>query len=170
MSRSLQASLPRRRRRAHVTGKPSAEPWTVRAAAKDDMGGALALRHAVFCVEQGVPEELEHDEHDATALHLVAVADGVVVGTCRLLFMGASARLQRMAVARSHRGRGVGADLLGAAHLQARAAGATEVDLHAQLTARDFYARAGYVAEGGEFEDAGITHVLMRRPLTALPP
>jgi predicted GNAT family N-acyltransferase len=152
-----------------MTGPTSGEPWTVRAAAGDDLSGALALRHAVFCVEQGVPEELEHDEHDAAALHLVAVADGAVVGTCRLLFAGASARLQRMAVARSHRGRGVGADLLGGAHREARAAGATEVELHAQLTARDFYARAGYVAEGGEFEDAGIPHVLMRRPLTAPP-
>ncbi len=146
------------------------EPWTVRVAASGDLGGALALRHAVFCLEQGVPEELEHDEHDATALHLVAVAGGVVVGTCRLRFLGASARLQRMAVARTYRGRGVGADLLGAAHRQARASGATEVELHAQLTARDFYARAGYVAEGEEFEDAGIPHVLMRRPLTAPPP
>jgi predicted GNAT family N-acyltransferase len=148
-----------------VTEQRSGEPWTVRAAAADDLGGALALRHAVFCVEQGVPEELERDEHDATALHLVAVAGGVVVGTCRLLVGGGSARLQRMAVARSHRGRGVGADLLGAAHRWARAAGATEVELHAQLTAREFYARAGYVAEGEEFEDAGIPHVLMRRPL-----
>ncbi len=28
---------------------------------------------------------------------------------------------------------------------------------------RDFYARAGYAAEGPEFEEAGIAHVLMRR-------
>jgi predicted GNAT family N-acyltransferase len=137
----------------------------VRTAAGDDLGAALALRHAVFCVEQGVPEELEHDEHDATALHLVAVADGVVVGTCRILLEGTSARLGRMAVARSHRGRGVGADLLGAVHRHARAAGASEVELHSQLTARDFYARAGYVPEGEEFEEAGIAHVVMRRPV-----
>ena len=149
---------------------PGDQPWTVRAVAGDDLSGALALRHAVFCVEQGVPEELERDEHDATALHLVTVADGVVVGTCRLLFVGGSARLQRMAVARSHRGRGLGADLLEAAHRRARDAGATEMELHAQLAARDFYARAGYVAEGEEFEDAGIAHVVMRRSLTAPPP
>jgi predicted GNAT family N-acyltransferase len=30
---------------------------------------------------------------------------------------------------------------------------------------RDFYAGAGYAAEGDEFEEAGIRHVLMRRPL-----
>jgi predicted GNAT family N-acyltransferase len=141
------------------------EPWTVRPAEGDDLGAAMALRHAVFCVEQGVPEELERDEHDVGAVHLVAVADGAVVGTCRLVIKGGSARLGRMAVARSHRSRGVGADLLGAAHRQARTAGATEIELHAQLPSRDFYAQAGYVAEGDVFEEAGIAHVVMRRPL-----
>jgi predicted GNAT family N-acyltransferase len=148
-----------------VTGVRDGEPWTVRTAEGDDLGAAMALRHAVFCVEQGVPEELENDEHDERALHLVAVADGAVVGTCRLVFEGGSARLGRMAVGRSHRGR-----LLGAAHRQARAAGATEVELHSQLPARDFYARAGYAPEGDEFEEAGIAHVVMRRPLPSPPP
>lgn len=138
----------------------------VRRARPADLGGALALRLEVFCREQGVPEELERDDHDETAIHLVAVADdGEVVGTCRLVAEGARVRLGRMAVARAHRGRGVGADLLELAHREARATGAGEVELHAQLTALGFYAGAGYVAEGDQFEDAGILHVLMRRPL-----
>ena len=130
------------------------------------MAAALALRHRVFCGEQGVPEALERDARDATALHLVALdASGGVVGTCRLLPHGGAMLLQRMAVARSARGRGVGARLLGLAHAEAAASGAREVELHAQMGARDFYARAGYAAEGPEFEEAGIAHVLMRRPV-----
>jgi predicted GNAT family N-acyltransferase len=137
-----------------------------RRAGPTELAGALALRIEVFCREQGVPEELERDEHDATAIHLVAVTgDGRVVGTCRLVADGPRVRLGRMAVARSHRGRGIGASLLELAHREARAAGAREVELHAQLTARDFYAAAGYVAEGDRFEEAGLLHVLMRRPL-----
>ena len=42
-------------------------------------------------------------------------------------------------------------------------AGAQEVELHAQAGVRDFYARAGYLPEGAEFEEAGIPHVVMRR-------
>lgn len=139
---------------------------TVRRATDADLAGAFSLRRRVFCEEQGVPEELERDEHDAAALHLVAVdADGAVVATCRLLSHGRRVVLQRMAVERALRGRGVGGELLRLAHREALAAGAREVELHAQLGARDFYAAAGYVAEGPEFEDAGIAHVLMRRPL-----
>ena len=138
----------------------------VRRARPADLAGAFALRLEVFCREQGVPEELERDGHDATAIHLVAVVPGgEVVGTCRLLHDGPRMRLGRMAVARAHRSRGIGADLLELAHREARDAGAREVALHAQVPVRDFYAGAGYVAEGEEFQDAGIPHVLMRRPL-----
>ena len=42
----------------------------------------LAIRFAVFVREQGVPPALEHDEYDATALHLLATdRDGKPVGT-----------------------------------------------------------------------------------------
>ncbi|HSJ74369.1 MAG TPA: GNAT family N-acetyltransferase [Miltoncostaeaceae bacterium] len=129
-----------------------------------DLAAALELRRRVFCEEQGVPEELERDADDATALHLVAVEpSGAVVATCRLVERGGAMLLQRMAVARAARGRGLGARLLDAAHAEAAAAGAGEVELHAQVAVRDFYARAGYAAEGPEFEEAGIAHVLMRR-------
>jgi predicted GNAT family N-acyltransferase len=126
----------------------------------------MALRHAVFCEEQGVPEELERDAHDATAVHLVVDEDGVVAGTCRLVREGDLMRLGRMAVAPGRRGAGLGALLLARAHEVARAAGAREVGLHAQVDVRGFYERAGYVAEGEVFEEAGIAHVAMRRPLT----
>ena len=130
----------------------------------NELVAALDLRRRVFCEEQGVPLELERDGRDATALHLVAVdGSGAVVATCRLVRDGDAMMLQRMAVDRAARGRGVGARLLDAAHAEAAAAGADEVELHAQVPVREFYARAGYAAEGPEFEEAGIAHVVMRR-------
>ena len=44
-------------------------------------------------------------------------------------------------------------------------AGADEIILGAQLTARGFYERLGYVEEGAVFDDAGIPHVMMRKVL-----
>ena len=141
-------------------------PPLARLARDEELPRLMALRHAVFCEEQGVPEELERDTHDATAIHLVVDEGGVVTGTCRLVREGDVVRLGRMAVAPGRRGAGLGALLLGRAHEVARAAGAREVELHAQLDVRGFYERAGYVAEGGVFEEAGIAHITMRRPLT----
>jgi predicted GNAT family N-acyltransferase len=140
-------------------------PQPARRARPDEMDQVMALRHAVFCAEQGVPEDLERDAEDATALHVVAVDGGRVVATCRLLGDGSTVRLGRMAVDRAWRGRGMGAAVLDAAHAMAAERGAAAVEIHAQTSALGFWERAGYVAEGPEFEEAGIAHVAMRRVL-----
>jgi len=71
---------------------------------ESEVGAALALRHEVFCVEQGVSLEEELDGRDRDAAHLVVVdEDRAVVGTCRLLVEGSEVKLGRMAVARSRR-------------------------------------------------------------------
>jgi predicted GNAT family N-acyltransferase len=48
---------------------------------------------------------------------------------------------------------------------QCKAAGADEIVLGAQVIARDFYRRLGYVDEGPVFDDAGLPHVMMRKKL-----
>ncbi|WP_331000004.1 GNAT family N-acetyltransferase [Pseudothauera nasutitermitis] len=126
---------------------------------------AMAVRERVFIVEQGVPAELERDESDAVCEHALAeLPDGRVVGTGRLLPDG---HIGRMAVDAEWRGRGVGGVLLRALIERARERGMAEVMLNAQVHALGFYARHGFVAEGGVFLDAGIEHRAMRLRLGA---
>jgi predicted GNAT family N-acyltransferase len=127
----------------------------------------VELRTRVFVGEQGVPPEIEQDAADATAVHVVSrnVA-GRVVATGRLLLRDdRTASIGRMAADASVRGRGHGAAVLAELHRQAILRGVTGVELHAQVTARGFYERAGYAAVGEEYEEAGIRHVTMRRRL-----
>ena len=130
-----------------------------------EVGAALALRHAVFVVEQHVPLDEEIDEHDGRALHLVAVDDGAVVGTCRLVVEGETVRLGRLAVAGDSRRRGIASRLIAEAEARARALGATHVALAAQTGALRLYSRLGYTAYGERFMDAGIEHVMMDKRL-----
>jgi predicted GNAT family N-acyltransferase len=133
---------------------------------ESEVGGALALRRDVFCVEQGVSLADELDGRDDDALHLVIVErGGAVVGTCRLLVEGADVNLGRMAVARSHRGRGLAQALLTEAEARARDVGGERIVLAAQLPARALYERAGYAPYGDVFLDAGIEHVMMAKGL-----
>jgi len=139
---------------------------SARRATAADWPQVAALRTRVFVEEQGVPAEIEQDVHDATAVHALAEDDdGRVVATGRLLVRDGRAVIGRMAVDAAVRGRGYGAAVLAELHRQAVALGLTEVELHAQLPARAFYERAGYTAVGGVYEEAGIAHVTMRRPL-----
>jgi predicted GNAT family N-acyltransferase len=134
-----------------------------RRATAADWPQVAALRTRVFVEEQGVPPEIEQDAHDATAVHALAEDDGGrVVATGRLLVRDGRAVVGRMAVDAPARGRGHGAAVLAELHRQARALGLTEVELHAQLSARGFYERAGYTAVGDVYEEAGIAHVTMR--------
>jgi predicted GNAT family N-acyltransferase len=126
---------------------------------------ALALRERVFCGEQGVDPGADRDGLDGEALQIVAVEDGRVVGTCRVLMRYGVARLGRMAVEPDLRGRGIGARLLDEAERGALAAGATLVRLHAQAAAVPLYARGGYAAVGEPFVEEGIDHVTMERAL-----
>ena len=139
---------------------------TAHVAAPEDRPEIAALRTRVFVEEQGVPPEIEQDAADATAVHVLS-RDGAgrVVATGRLLVRGSTAGIGRMAADASVRGQGYGAAVLEELHRQAVLRGVTVVELHAQVSARRFYERAGYTAIGEEYEEAGITHVTMRRPL-----
>jgi predicted GNAT family N-acyltransferase len=134
-------------------------------AGNGERDAALALRHRVFCEEQGVALDLEADGRDGEALHVVAGSEGAVVGTCRLVLAGRTAKLGRMAVEPEARGRGIGAALLAGAEREARAAGASRIALNAQAHARELYARGGFAERGEAFEEAGIAHVLMEKRL-----
>nr|BFD85353.1 GNAT family N-acetyltransferase [Streptomyces sp. Xyl84] len=141
-----------------------------------DREACFAVRKEVFVAEQGVPEEIEYDDLDAVAVHVLAVHDdGTPLGTGRLLYGEAAAgrtggdaavgSLGRLAVTAAARGLGVGAALVRALEEAARARGLTAMDLHAQTHALGFYERLGYAAYGPEFPDAGIPHRAMRRAL-----
>ena len=136
-----------------------------RAAGADDLDAALELRHEVFVVEQRVPLADELDGRDDEAEHLVAVEDGRVVGTCRLLHHDGVTKLGRMAVAPAARGRGIAGALLAEAEDAARRAGSRTMVLDAQTGALGLYERAGYQAHGEEFLDAGIPHLRMSKEL-----
>jgi predicted GNAT family N-acyltransferase len=135
-----------------------------------DVEGAIAVRRRVFCDEQGVPVEEEVDGLDDRALHLVALDDaGSVVATLRLLYDGDTVKVGRVAVERAWRGRGIASAMLEEALAQAVRDGARRARLSSQVEVVALYERAGFVVESGVFEEAGIPHVWMSRPLLPAP-
>lgn len=136
-----------------------------RAANAEELRAALALRHEVFCLEQGVPEHEELDGRDAEGIHLVAVRGHELLGTCRILMVGSTAQFSRLAVRAIARRQGIATALLRAADAETLAAGGTRVVLHAQTYAQPLYDRAGYRTRGRVFVEAGIKHIAMEKRL-----
>ena len=122
------------------------------------------IRRLVFIVEQKVPKDEEWDGKDEDSWHWLATdTKDVPIGTARLLPDG---QIGRMAVLSHYRKFGVGAALLEQAVEKARHLGFSSVFLNAQSHALGFYERAGFVAEGEEFQEAGIAHYRMTQTLT----
>ena len=122
----------------------------------------LALRREVFVVEQNVPEDVESDEYDATATHVVAVDNGMVIGVLRIVFLPEHAKFGRVAVARSARGKGLATLMMRHAMELAAARGETRFYLTAQTDKLALYEKLGFVAFGEEFQDGGMPHLAMK--------
>ncbi|GAB4268205.1 MAG: GNAT family N-acetyltransferase [Candidatus Rifleibacteriota bacterium] len=125
---------------------------------------AFKIREEVFIKEQNVPENLEKDQFDSDAIHLVVEADGIPVATGRLFSDpddSSVARIGRIATLKEYRGRGIAgkvvADLLDCALKK----GFKKVIIHAQSDVEKMYSRFGFERCGKEFLEAGISHIEM---------
>ena len=123
---------------------------------------ALEIRRQVFIVGQGVPETIERDAYDAEALHLVAIDNGDVVGTLRVVFLSAHAKFGRVAVLPQARGKGIATEMMQLGMELARARGEIRFFLTAQADKTTLYEKLGFVAFGDEFQEAGMPHRAMR--------
>ncbi len=128
---------------------------------------AFLVRQEVFILEQGVPAELELDEFDLSAAHVLAYQDAHCIGTGRLVNLSAKqAQIGRMAVLAKFRGKGIGKQILQKLVDLAASQGVLEIILHSQVSAIPFYGKLGFQAQGDVYEEAGIPHRNMMLTLT----
>ena len=131
-----------------------------------ELEAAIGVRFRVFVAEQSVPAEEELDGADASATHAIALYEGQVVGTGRLIFQDdVTAQIGRMAVDLPWRRQSVGGQLLQYLEKVARDQGMRRCVLHAQVNVKRFYARHGYQEWGDVFLEVDIPHIEMRKDL-----
>jgi len=87
------------------------------------------------------------------------VAVPVAPGVCKL---------RQMAVRADSQGQGLGSHLLTEVETRLQEQGATQLRLHARVSAEAFYSRQGYEGESEVFEEVGIPHRRMGKILQAL--
>lgn len=127
----------------------------------DGFEDAYFIRTEVFVREQKVPEEIELDEYDKIADHVVAYLDNKPVGCGRLILNGKKARIGRVAVLKENRRSGVGKSICIELMKIAAEKGVESLVLDAQITASGFYKKLGFTEVGEKFMEAGIEHIQM---------
>jgi ElaA protein len=124
------------------------------------------LRQQVFVVEQDCPyPDLDGRDLEDGTRHVVLLDDDgpaqTVLGTLRVLDDADAARIGRVVVAPTARGRGLAALMMDEAM---GLCGDREVRLDAQTGLSDFYGAYGFEVTGPAFDEDGIMHVPMARP------
>ncbi len=139
------------------------DPLILTVPISSDLGTlALRLRREVFVIEQHVPPEVELDAYDLTCTHVVAIIDGDVVGTLRIVSLPEHVKFGRVAVAASARGKGIATKMMNFAMALARTRGETRFYLTAQLDKLALYEKLGFIAYGDQFQDGGMPHLAMK--------
>ncbi len=120
---------------------------------------AFEIRRIVFVIEQECPPELEY-ENEEICKHYLAYFDGIAGATARWRKTDKGIKLERFAVLKEFRKKGLALALVNRLLLDVRDFGRL-IYLHAQMDAMPLYAKAGFVAVGDQFEEASIQHYKM---------
>jgi len=129
----------------------------------DDLIKVFIVRGIVFLEEQQVPYSIEMDEHEYRALHILGEIDAEPIASGRLRFCGEWAKLERIAVRKQYRNKGLGHQLVEYMLQVARQHGVRKYKMHAQVQLRDYYTKHGFKVQGDKFKEANIDHYLMIR-------
>lgn len=122
---------------------------------------AFKIRFEVFVHEQGVPEDIELDDIDDYAEHLVVYKEDRPIATGRWFLEDGKVLLGRIAVLKDHRGSNLGNFLMSSFIDRIFSQGFDEIYLHAQTRVRGFYEKIGFNPYGDVYDEAGIEHVSM---------
>lgn len=129
----------------------------------EDLIKAFIVRGIVFVEEQGVSYNIEHDEHDFSATHILGEMDGEPFAAGRIRAVGEYAKLERVAIRKQYRGKGLGHKLTEFMISVAKGQGFKKFKVHAQSYLKDFYQKHGFEIVGDMFKEAGIDHYVMVR-------
>jgi len=123
----------------------------------------VRIRAEVFVREQNVDTIIEMDEKDDTAIHVLATLNQKPAGCLRILVHDDKVVIGRVAVLKPFRRNHIGKALMNFVETLPVVKERGKIEVHAQLTARDFYLNCGFHEISDIYEEANIQHVSMEK-------
>ncbi|MBQ6813920.1 MAG: GNAT family N-acetyltransferase [Lachnospiraceae bacterium] len=122
------------------------------------------IRTDVFVVEQNFKEEF--DDIDNNCMFLVMYDKDKAIAMCRYFPVADDTyAIGRIAVIKEYRGQGIGAKIVKEAEARVKALGIYKTTLSAQVRAKEFYEKLGYVGEGEIYYEEYCEHIKMKKVL-----
>ena len=121
---------------------------------------AFRIRTKVFVEEQNTDHDVEFDGFDDEADHFLFLADDIPAGTSRIRITEEGIKLERLAVLKEYRGKGVGAKLM--EHMMKDVLPTDKkIYLNSQAVVEKVYEKFGFKRVGEMFYEANIEHYKM---------
>jgi len=124
-----------------------------------------AIRHEVFMQEQGISYTDEFEGDEDSFIHFCCYRNGLLIGYIRVSISNDEIHIGRLAVRKRFRKQGIGTKLMATAEKFGRENTCKIASLNAQIQAKGFYAKLGYIECGDTFLEANIEHILMKKHL-----
>jgi predicted GNAT family N-acyltransferase len=128
----------------------------------------VCLRDRILRLPLGLKLDQSELDAEASDIHLAAVdpESGRIAGCLVLTPLDRMrVRMRQVAVVEANRGAGIGKALIREAEVIGRKRGFSEIVLHARETVVPLYMKLGYKAIGEPFQEIGIAHRRMSKPL-----
>jgi predicted GNAT family N-acyltransferase len=128
---------------------------------------AVTLREAILRKPLGQVFSAAELAAEVEHFHIVGSKEGKVIATAVLVPQGKNLKMQRVAVLGTAQNKGIGGQMVSFCESYGTQNGFSQMQCHARDTAVPFYTAQGYLGLGSYFEEDGIPHLKMFKPLRA---
>lgn len=128
---------------------------------KKELEHVMKIRETVFVIGQNVPRDIEIDEFDKVAKHVIVNYKNIPIGCARIRFVKGKAKLERIAILKEYRGKGFGKIIMNYLINYCKSKKVYGIYMNAQYYLKDYYKKFGFKPIGKTFMEAGIKHIKM---------
>lgn len=127
----------------------------------NDLKECFEIRYEVFVNEQGFDAEIELDEYDDIAYHVLLSTEDKFIATARFFLVDNYYKIGRVCVLKDYRKLKLGNMLLGCIEDYISNLEIKDIYLNAQYESKGFYLKNGYKEVGEIFYEEGCKHIKM---------
>jgi predicted GNAT family N-acyltransferase len=131
----------------------------------EDLQKAFFVRGVVFVEGQKCAYTEDFDKFDFSAVHFLGTIGDEPVATARMRLFKDYVKIERVAVRKEYRKKGIGKELFAFILNHIEKAGYKKMVLHAQAYLLRFYEDFGFVKQGDLFLEANIEHYHMEKEI-----
>ena len=127
----------------------------------NELNQVYKIREIIFSREQGVSRNLERDIFDGVAKHVIVLSKNNPIGCARMRFVNGKAKLERIALLKNYRGKGIGKKVIDYLIKYSKTKKVKKIFMNSQYYLKNYYTKFGFEPIGKPFMEAGIKYIKM---------